>query len=70
MICEHGWTSAIDCDTCTRRRVAPNTAALEARIEDLESAILAAKTLLQPTTDATEDVWQILDSAYHRKSTR
>ena len=43
-------------------------APLEARIHDLEAAILAAKVLLEPTTEATEDVWQLLDVAYHRRN--
>ena len=41
------------------------TEKLRARIADLEAAVLAAKTLLEPTTEATEDAWQILDRAYH-----
>ena len=38
------------------------------RIAELEAAILAAKALLSPTTDDTEDAWQILDDAYHGTS--
>ncbi len=39
-----------------------------ARIAELEAAVLAAKALLEPTNEATEDVWQLLDDAYHRRS--
>lgn len=38
----------------------------DARIAELETAVLAAKTLLHPTTDETEEVWQLLDQAYHQ----
>ena len=38
------------------------------RIADLEAAALAAKVLLEPTTEATEQAWQVLDDAYHRET--
>lgn len=38
----------------------------DARIAELEAAVLAAKVLLEPTSEATEGVWQLLDDAYHR----
>ncbi len=41
------------------------TKAAAKRISDLEAAVLAAKILLEPTNDDTEEVWQILDAAYH-----
>lgn len=44
--------------------------ARDARIAELEAAVLAAKALLEPTTDATESAWQILDNAYHAYSTQ
>lgn len=37
----------------------------KARIAELETAVLAAKVLLEPTNDETEDAWQVLDRAYH-----
>lgn len=39
-----------------------------ARIDELEAVILAAKVLLEPTNEATEYVWQMLDDAYHRQN--
>ena len=36
------------------------------RIAELEAAVLAAKVLLEPTTEKTEQAWQLLDDAYHR----
>lgn len=43
-----------------------NSDSRDARIAELEAAVLAAKVLLEPTNEATEDVWQLLDDAYHR----
>ena len=40
--------------------------AMQARMAELEAAVLAAKVMLEPTNDATESVWQLLDDAYHR----
>lgn len=40
--------------------------ACRARIDELEAVVLAAKVLLEPTNEATEYVWQMLDDAYHR----
>ena len=37
------------------------------RIAELEAAVLAAAHMLQPTTDDTEEIWQLLDRAYHSK---
>ena len=42
--------------------------AYEARTAELEAAVLAAKVLLEPTTDDTEKAWQVLDDAYHRQA--
>ena len=36
MECEHGWTNAADCDTCTLQRVAPQA---YDRIVQLEAAL-------------------------------
>jgi hypothetical protein len=41
---------------------------METRVEELEAAVLAAKVLLEPTTEATEDAWQVLYDAYHRQA--
>ncbi|NBS94509.1 MAG: hypothetical protein EBS91_11815 [Betaproteobacteria bacterium] len=40
------------------------------RIAELESAALAAKLLLEPTSDdsGTEQAWQILDDVYHQRN--
>jgi hypothetical protein len=43
----------------------PEVAGLRKRIAVLEAAVLAAKVLLEPTSEATEDAWQVLDVAYH-----
>lgn len=40
----------------------------DARIAELEAAVLAAKALLSPTNEDTEEAWQILDDAYHRNT--
>ena len=44
----------------------PSPQPLFKRVDELEAAILAAKVLLEPTNEATEDAWQVLDDAYHR----
>lgn len=36
------------------------------RIAELEAAVLAAKVMLEPTDDKTEEAWQVLDQAYHQ----
>lgn len=40
--------------------------AKDERIAELEAAVLAAKVMLEPTDDKTEEAWQVLDQAYHQ----
>ena len=55
-------------DLASYQRESDRLAAMETRVEELEAAVLAAKVLLEPTTEATEDAWQVLYDAYHRQA--